>query len=217
VRSYTASHQNAFSTLWMQRSKERTRPAMPRCAPCSINGCKGPNGRLMSTFPYRPGLRQRSLPADSGCAAADCRVPLADRPFPTHRGRRRNHRRLRDRLHAAVLDGSLLRSDCGRRGAIGRRAEQRRGSGFAGVALRSEPGARCGSSRSPAAAVGAGRSDPFRHRCRRRTRTAPLVYVSPVQINFVVPDGTAPGLATLVVSGRRSPPPCNRLRLRSSA
>ena len=34
------------------------------------------------------------------------------------------------------------------------------------------------------------------------TRTAPLVYVSPVQINFVVPDGTAPGLATLVVSGQ---------------
>jgi uncharacterized protein (TIGR03437 family) len=34
------------------------------------------------------------------------------------------------------------------------------------------------------------------------TRTAPLVYVSPVQINFVVPDGAAPGLATLVVSGQ---------------
>ena len=34
------------------------------------------------------------------------------------------------------------------------------------------------------------------------TRAAPLVYVSPVQINFVVPDGTAPGLATLIVSGQ---------------
>ena len=34
------------------------------------------------------------------------------------------------------------------------------------------------------------------------TRAAPLVYVSPGQINFVVPDGTAPGLATLVVSGQ---------------
>ena len=34
------------------------------------------------------------------------------------------------------------------------------------------------------------------------TRAAPLVYVSPVQINFVVPDGTAPGLATLSVSGQ---------------
>jgi uncharacterized protein (TIGR03437 family) len=34
------------------------------------------------------------------------------------------------------------------------------------------------------------------------TRAAPLVYVSPVQINFVVPDGTAPGLATLVVAGQ---------------
>jgi uncharacterized protein (TIGR03437 family) len=34
------------------------------------------------------------------------------------------------------------------------------------------------------------------------TRAAPLLYVSPVQINFVVPDGTAPGLATLVVAGQ---------------
>src|ERR1035441_6212031 len=34
------------------------------------------------------------------------------------------------------------------------------------------------------------------------TRAAPLVYVSPGQINFVVPDGTAQGLATLVVSGQ---------------
>jgi uncharacterized protein (TIGR03437 family) len=34
------------------------------------------------------------------------------------------------------------------------------------------------------------------------TRAAPLVYVSPRQINFVVPDGTAPGLATLVVAGQ---------------
>jgi len=32
------------------------------------------------------------------------------------------------------------------------------------------------------------------------TRAAPLVYVSPGQINFVVPDGTAPGLATLVTN-----------------
>jgi uncharacterized protein (TIGR03437 family) len=31
-------------------------------------------------------------------------------------------------------------------------------------------------------------------------RAAPLLYVSPGQINFVVPDGTAPGLATLVVT-----------------
>jgi uncharacterized protein (TIGR03437 family) len=34
------------------------------------------------------------------------------------------------------------------------------------------------------------------------TRAAPLLYVSPVQINFVIPDGTAPGSATLVVSGQ---------------
>ena len=34
------------------------------------------------------------------------------------------------------------------------------------------------------------------------TRAAPLVYVAAGQINFVVPDGTAPGLATLVVSGQ---------------
>ena len=34
------------------------------------------------------------------------------------------------------------------------------------------------------------------------TRAAPLLYVSPVQINFVVPDGTAPGLATLLVAGQ---------------
>jgi uncharacterized protein (TIGR03437 family) len=33
-------------------------------------------------------------------------------------------------------------------------------------------------------------------------RAAPLLYVSPGQINFEVPDGTAPGLATLVVSGQ---------------
>jgi uncharacterized protein (TIGR03437 family) len=33
-------------------------------------------------------------------------------------------------------------------------------------------------------------------------RGAPLLYVSPVQINFVVPDGTAPGLATLAVAGQ---------------
>ena len=32
------------------------------------------------------------------------------------------------------------------------------------------------------------------------TRAAPLVYVSPGQINFVIPDGTAPGLATLAVT-----------------
>ena len=32
------------------------------------------------------------------------------------------------------------------------------------------------------------------------TRAAPLLYVSPGQINFVVPDGTVPGSATLVVS-----------------
>jgi uncharacterized protein (TIGR03437 family) len=31
-------------------------------------------------------------------------------------------------------------------------------------------------------------------------RIAPLIYVSPNQINFVVPDGTAPGPATFVVS-----------------
>ncbi len=30
-------------------------------------------------------------------------------------------------------------------------------------------------------------------------RSAPLVYVSPGQINFVVPDGTAPGLANFIV------------------
>jgi uncharacterized protein (TIGR03437 family) len=34
------------------------------------------------------------------------------------------------------------------------------------------------------------------------TRAAPLVYISPGQINFVVPDGTAPGLATLLVAGQ---------------
>jgi uncharacterized protein (TIGR03437 family) len=33
-------------------------------------------------------------------------------------------------------------------------------------------------------------------------RAAPLLYVSPGQINFLVPDGTAPGLATLVVAGQ---------------
>jgi uncharacterized protein (TIGR03437 family) len=33
-------------------------------------------------------------------------------------------------------------------------------------------------------------------------RAAPLLYVSPGQVNFVVPDGTAPGVATLVVSGQ---------------
>jgi uncharacterized protein (TIGR03437 family) len=33
-------------------------------------------------------------------------------------------------------------------------------------------------------------------------RDAPLLYVSSGQINFVVPDGTAPGLATLVVAGQ---------------
>jgi uncharacterized protein (TIGR03437 family) len=32
------------------------------------------------------------------------------------------------------------------------------------------------------------------------TRSAPLVYVSPGQINFIVPDGTATGLATFVVT-----------------
>jgi uncharacterized protein (TIGR03437 family) len=31
-------------------------------------------------------------------------------------------------------------------------------------------------------------------------RAAPLLYASPGQINFLVPDGTAPGLATLVVT-----------------
>jgi uncharacterized protein (TIGR03437 family) len=31
-------------------------------------------------------------------------------------------------------------------------------------------------------------------------RAAPLLYVSPGQVNFVVPDGTVPGLATLVVA-----------------
>jgi uncharacterized protein (TIGR03437 family) len=33
-------------------------------------------------------------------------------------------------------------------------------------------------------------------------RAAPLFYVAPGQIDFVVPDGTSPGLATLVVSGQ---------------
>jgi uncharacterized protein (TIGR03437 family) len=33
-------------------------------------------------------------------------------------------------------------------------------------------------------------------------RTAPLLYVSPGQINFVVPDGTVPGPATVMVSGQ---------------
>ena len=33
-------------------------------------------------------------------------------------------------------------------------------------------------------------------------RAAPLLYVSPGQINFLVPDGTAAGLATLVVAGQ---------------
>jgi uncharacterized protein (TIGR03437 family) len=33
-------------------------------------------------------------------------------------------------------------------------------------------------------------------------RAAPLLYVSPGQINFVVPDGTAAGPATLVVAGQ---------------
>lgn len=32
-------------------------------------------------------------------------------------------------------------------------------------------------------------------------RSAPLIYVSPTQINFVVPDGTAPGAAQFAVSG----------------
>lgn len=32
-------------------------------------------------------------------------------------------------------------------------------------------------------------------------RAAPLLYVSPTQINFLVPDGTAPGAAKLVVTG----------------
>ena len=56
-------------------------------------------------------------------ASRDAEMPLADRPLPTHRRRRWNHRMLRDRLHSAVLDGPLLRSDCGRRGPIRRRAE----------------------------------------------------------------------------------------------
>jgi uncharacterized protein (TIGR03437 family) len=33
-------------------------------------------------------------------------------------------------------------------------------------------------------------------------RSAPLVYVSPQQINFVVPDGTAPGLATFTITNQ---------------
>jgi uncharacterized protein (TIGR03437 family) len=33
-------------------------------------------------------------------------------------------------------------------------------------------------------------------------RNAPLLYVSPGQINFEVPDGTVPGLATLVTNGQ---------------
>jgi uncharacterized protein (TIGR03437 family) len=36
-------------------------------------------------------------------------------------------------------------------------------------------------------------------------RSAPLIYVSPVQINFVVPDGTASGLATFTINGGPAP------------
>jgi len=48
----------------------------------------------------------------------------------------------------------------------------------------------------PSRCIGAWRGGAFRHGCRRRWRAAPLLYVSPGQINFLVPDGTAPGLAT---------------------
>ena len=37
------------------------------------------------------------------------------------------------------------------------------------------------------------------------SRTAPLLYASPDQINFLVPDGTAAGLATVTVAGMRGP------------
>jgi uncharacterized protein (TIGR03437 family) len=33
------------------------------------------------------------------------------------------------------------------------------------------------------------------------SRAAPLIYVSPTQVNFLVPDGTAPGTATVTVGG----------------
>jgi uncharacterized protein (TIGR03437 family) len=37
------------------------------------------------------------------------------------------------------------------------------------------------------------------------TRAAPLVYVSPNQVNFLVPDGTASGEATLIIASDRGP------------
>ena len=38
----------------------------------------------------------------------------------------------------------------------------------------------------------------------RVVRQAPLFYVSPTQINYAVPDGTAPGMATITVTGNQN-------------
>jgi len=135
-RAYTASHQNAFSTSWMRRLKERTHPAMPKCAPFSINGCKGPNGETYVDLSHTVAV----------CGSEACQpipVPLRPTleflwqidPFQLAGGGDGTIGRLRHRLHSAVLDGALLRSDCGRRRAIGRRAEWRGRSRFAGFAF----------------------------------------------------------------------------------
>jgi len=112
-----------FSTWWMRRSQERTHPAMAKCARCWTNGCKGPNGKRMWIFPG-PSRFAAARPASRFRLRSGRLWNSCGRSTPSNsRAEATNHRRLGDRLHSAVLDGPLLRSDCGRRSTIGRRAE----------------------------------------------------------------------------------------------
>ena len=99
-------------------------------------------------------------------------------------------------LHSAVLDGAVLRSDECRRSAIGRIGQQRDRAGFARVLLRQNLAAaavQAGGQPLPLA----GRRGDDDHGFERHAVNAPLLYVSPGQINFLLPDNVAPGAASV--------------------
>jgi hypothetical protein len=153
LRNHTAPHQNAFFNV--------------------IDlGLNGPNAaRDNQTLALLDGwlLRLRRdfavdrhgvVPANTGVAASDHGFPVAEVALSTGQ-RGIGHYRIRGhRLHPALLDGTLLRSQRVHRGAVGGGARGSDSARFARLHLRPQPGIHHGTSHHAAAAAFARR----RHR-----------------------------------------------------
>ena len=203
VRDYTASHQNAFFDIvdaalaganasrdaemrslldqWLQRPKRETYVDVSRTvAVCGSEACQPVPVALRPTLEFLWQIDPFQL---AGGGDGTIEGSGIDYILPYWMGR-----------YYGVIAGGAVQSAAAPSSAVAPDSlaslyGANLAPGFAQASAQPLPLALGGVTLSVTDAAGAGRS-------------APLLYVSPGQINFVVPDGTAPGLATLVVSGQ---------------